>query len=175
MNSDENDEVDLFVFQSRQCDPKKCTGKKLVKFGYANPVDKVRMIPYGAIVLNPVAKKALSKEDLRIAKIHGIVALDCSWEKAEDLFFRLMKKGKPRALPYLVASNPTKFGRPFELSTVEALAASLYILGYPTQADKILNKFKWGPHFEKVNHLPLESYAIAENSRDVVEAQKQFV
>ncbi len=175
MNSDENDELDLFVFQSSQCDPKKCTGKKLVKFGYANLVDKVRMIPYGAIVLNPVSRKALSKEDLRNAKIHGIVALDCSWEKAEELFFKLMKMGKPRALPYLVASNPTKFGRPFELSTVEALAASLYILGYPNQADKLLNKFKWGPYFMMVNEQPLKNYARARNSKEVVEVQKEFV
>jgi pre-rRNA-processing protein TSR3 len=98
--------VNLILYHTDQCDPKKCTGKKLARFELAKIVKNLRQIPPNCIILNPTADKALSKEDIPYAKKHGIAVLDCSWEKAEELLFKLRKKGKSRALPYLVAANP---------------------------------------------------------------------
>jgi pre-rRNA-processing protein TSR3 len=168
-------EITLYVFHTNQCDPKKCTGKKLARLGKAKIVKTLRQIPHNTIILNPASSKALSKEDGILAEKGGIAVLDCSWEKAEDLLFKLRKRGKSRALPYLVAANPTNFGKPFKLSTAEAFGAALYILGYKEQARSVMGKFKWGPHFLKMNEIPLEEYSNAESSQEVVKAQKEFV
>ncbi len=168
-------EVQLHIYHTDQCDPKKCTGRKLAKFGQAKVVKNLRQIPYNAIILNPAAKKALSPEDVIYAEKQGIAVLDCSWEKAEELLFKLRKKGKSRALPYLVAANPTNFGRPFKLSTVEAFAAALFIIGYHEEAEQILGKFKWGPHFLEMNRIPLEEYSKAKDSAEVVKIQEEFL
>lgn len=168
-------EIKLVLYHTDQCDPKKCTGKKLVRFGLAKSVKKLRRIPPKSIILNPSAKKALSKEDLPFAKKHGITVLDCSWEKAEELLFKLRNKGVSRALPYLVAANPVNFGKPFKLSTVEAFSSALYILGYEDDAHTLMNKYKWGPHFLKMNKIPLDEYSNAKDSTEVVEIQKEFL
>ncbi|UCG69993.1 MAG: DUF367 family protein [Thermoplasmata archaeon] len=168
-------DVELHIYHTDQCDPKKCTGRKLAKFGQAKVVKSLRQIPYNAIILNPAAKKALSPEDLIYAEKQGIAVLDCSWEKAEELLFKFRKKGKSRALPYLVAANPTNFGRPFKLSTVEAFAAALCILGHGKQAALVLDKFKWGPHFLEMNRIPLLEYSKAKNSAEVVKVQNEFI
>lgn len=167
--------IQLFIYQTSQCDPKKCTGKRLARFGQAKMVKRLAQVPHDAIILNPLAEKALSKEDAISVEKHGIAVLDCSWEKAEELLFKLRKKGRSRALPYLVAANPTNFGKPFKLSTVEAFAAALVICGHRDEAETILGKFKWGIHFLEVNRLPLKEYSKAENSAEIVKIQKEFV
>jgi pre-rRNA-processing protein TSR3 len=167
--------IKLVLYHTDQCDPKKCTGKKLVRFGFAQSVKNLRRIPPKSIILNPSAKKALSREDLPYAKKHGITVLDCSWEKAEELLYKLRNKGVSRALPYLVAANPVNFGKPFKLSTVEAFSSALYILGYIEEAHALMDKYKWGPHFLKMNKIPLDEYKNAKDSTEVVEIQKEFL
>jgi pre-rRNA-processing protein TSR3 len=170
-----NRDIQLHIYHTDQCDPRKCTGRKLAKFGQATIVKNLRQIPHHAVILNPIASKAFSKEDAMHAEKQGIAVLDCSWEKSEELLFKLRKKGKSRALPYLVAANPTNFGRPFKLSSVEAFAAALFILGHKEEAERILSKFKWGPHFLEMNRIPLEEYFKAKDSGEVVKIQEEFL
>jgi pre-rRNA-processing protein TSR3 len=80
-----------------------------------------------------------------------------------------------RCLPYLIAANPTNYGVPTKLSTVEALAAALYIAGFKEKAENLLSIFKWGPNFIVLNQELLNSYSQAKNSAEVVEAQKNFI
>ncbi len=80
-----------------------------------------------------------------------------------------------RALPFLLAANAVNFGRPFKLSTVEAFAAALYILGEKEQAALILNKFKWGPIFLELNREPLERYSKSRDSTEVVRIQGEYL
>ena len=168
-------DIQLLIYSTDQCDPKKCTGRKLARFRQAKIVNNLRKLPPQIIILNPMAQKAISSEDANCARKQGIAVLDCSWKKAEELLFKLRKRGKSRALPYLVAANPVNFGRPFKLSTVEAFSAALFILGHIEQAKWILGKFKWGPHFLEMNKNPLEEYSNAKNSTEVVKIQDEYV
>ena len=84
-------------------------------------------------------------------------------------------KGIPRALPFLVAVNPVHYGKPFKLATVEAIAASLFILGEEEQSRSMLSKFKWGLNFLTHNKEPLESYASCSSSEEVISVQEAYI
>jgi len=165
----------LFVYHANEDDPKKCSAKKLAKFGYVKIETNIRKVPKDCILLNPFAKKSISKEDLPIAKKHGILVVDCSWKNAESSFEYLVKKNRSRALPFVVAANPVNYGKALKLSTLEAFAAALYILDEVDLAEKILNLYKWGPNFLTLNKEPLEDYRAAKNSLEVVTAMKEYI
>ena len=167
-------DIQIYVFDAGQCDPKKCTGRKLARSGLVTHFQRLRNMPKNNILLNPISRKALSPEDRIIIEQNGLTAIDCSWKDAQRLH-KLRLQGEQRALPYLVAANPTNYGQPTILSTAEAIASALYIIGFPEQAKKIMSVFKWGPHFLELNHEPLEAYAAAENSQEVVVIQSQFM
>ena len=165
--------IPLHLYHARQCDPKKCSGKKLARFNLAFLHDDPRTLPHEAVFLDPFAQQALSPADNASG---SLVALDCSWEEVERVFPVLKRlRLKHRALPFLLAANPVNFGKPFKLSTVEAFAAALYILGEKEQAALILNKFKWGRTFLELNREPLERYSKAKDSTGVVRIQEDYL
>ena len=57
----------------------------------------------------------------------------------------------PSAVPYLLATNPVNYGKPWKLNCVEALAAAFYITGYEDYGRRLLQDFGWGDSFWKVN------------------------
>ena len=83
--------IELNIYQADQDDPKKCSAKKLARFGHAFLEKKVEKLPYGCVLLDPFAKKAFSKEDLDDAKSHGLLTIDCSWKTAEEIFLKSRK------------------------------------------------------------------------------------
>lgn len=161
--------MQLLIYHADQCDPRKCSGKKLARFNLVRITAHINQLRH-LLVLSPFSQKALSPED-RGAR--GLAALDCSWAKAEEVFsrFRLME----RALPFLVAANPVNYGKPFKLSTAEALAAGLIILGEREQAELLLSKFNWGHVFLELNRAPLQEYAAAKDSEEVVKIQSAYL
>jgi pre-rRNA-processing protein TSR3 len=165
----------LIVFHANEDDPKKCSAKKLAKFGIVELVKNIRKTPKDAILLNPFAEKSLSKEDTVIAENNGILAVDCSWENAENSFDFLNKRNHSRCLPFLVAANPVNYGKPFKFSTIEAFSAALYILGEKEKAKDILKLYKWGSHFLKLNKEPLEDYEKAKDSSEIIKIMKQYL
>jgi len=166
-------QIRLFIYHMRQDDPKKCTALKLARFGIARLVLRLREIPLGSVVLNPFSEKALSPEDRGCVLRRGLVAVDCSWALAREVFPRI--RGRHRCLPYLVAANPVNYGVPTKLSTAEALASALYITGFRSQAQRVLSLFKWGQAFLQLNLEKLEAYSKARNSAGVVRLQRQFI
>ncbi|MFA9518195.1 DUF367 family protein [Halopenitus sp. H-Gu1] len=164
--------MDVHVRYEGDDDPEKCTARKLARFDLATLHRTDRSAPYG-IVLNPHADRALSPEDAEIARENALVALDCSWESAGEKQFTL--PGDHRALPYLVAANPVNFGRPMRLTTVEALAAALVILGERSHGERLLSKFTWGETFLELNEEPLRRYAECDDSAEVVAIQREYL
>lgn len=170
-----NRNIQLTVYHTSEDDPKKCSAKKLHRFGFVKLEKNIRKLPKHSILLNPFAKKSLSKEDVKIAKENGLLAIDCSWKNAERSFEYLDRKNISRALPFLVAANPVNYGKPFKLTTLEAFASALYILGEKEHAKDILNIYKWSPHFLELNKQPLEEYVKAKNSKDVIKIMKRYI
>lgn len=162
--------MNLHVRYEGDDDPDKCTAKKLERFDLATLHGSDRATPFG-IVLNPHAEQALSPADATVSD--RLVALDCSWESAREAQFTV--DGEHRALPFLVAANPVNYGKPFQLTTVEALAAGLCILGEREHADRILSKFRWGETFLDMNEEPLRRYADCEDSTEVVAIQQEYL
>ena len=59
--------------------------------------------------------------------------------------------GIANAVPYLIATNPTNYGKPWRLNCAEALAAAFYLTGHDSWAEKLLAPFGWGCSFYTVN------------------------
>ncbi|XP_023703532.1 ribosome biogenesis protein TSR3 homolog isoform X1 [Cryptotermes secundus] len=157
-----------------QCDPKKCSGRKLSRHGLIRPLRLGQR--FGGVVLTPVGEKCISPSDRTIISAHGLAVVDCSWAKIDETPFTQMKSTHCRLLPFLVAANPINYGRPCQLSCVEALAAALHITGFKQEAELYLSKFKWGSSFITLNHTMLDVYAACQgDSSTVVAAQNKYL
>ena len=153
-----------------QDDPTKCTARKMVNMDLAKGVSRKFHASDKVIVLNPWAHRTLSPPD-KVAK--SVLVVDASWNQAQEVFFRKLG-GKHRRLPVLLAANPTNYSRAGVLSSVEAVAATMYILGEVDEAKSYLNIYKWGPTFLNLNQEPLEAYRRARTEGKVLQAEREF-
>ncbi len=168
--------IRLYAYHAGQCDPKKCTSRKLERLALLAFVPRPSSLPAGTILLTPSAERALSRSDAPRAERHGLSVLDLSWKQTEKRgAFPVVPKATARALPYLLAANPVNYGKPFILSSAEALAAALTIFGRQDEAAQLLAKFAWGEQFFRLNAEPLEAYRASEDSAEVVAAQAAFI
>jgi pre-rRNA-processing protein TSR3 len=159
--------INITIYHANQCDPKRCTGLKLKRQGYARIVKQTRFLPKRAVVLNPFSEIAFSPIDRERVIEAGLVALDCSWEHAQKVLTPHVR-GTSRCLPVLLAGNPTNYAKATKLSTAEALAGALYIAGFKEEAKQLLSIFTWGHTFFELNSMLLDDYATAKDSTDMV-------
>ncbi len=164
--------IRILAYHAGQCDPKKCTSRRLERLGLMTFVPRPGLLPRGVVLLTPNAERALSPADAPRAERHGLAVIDVSWKRGT---FPSVPHATARALPYLLAANPVNYGKPFVLSSVEALAAALVIFGREPEARIILSKFAWGDQFLALNREPLDAYARAKDSAQIVAAQAEFV
>ena len=151
----------LQILMFYQDDPKKCTAAKMVKFGLAQNIKKINS---KGLVLDPFSEKTLLPQDRNL--VNSVVGIDCSWNKAEQAFSKKFN-GIKRKLPPLLAGNPVNYSKLNKLTTVEALSASLFILGFNEQALTLLDKFKWGHTFYSLNQNLLNEYSQITNEDDI--------
>jgi len=161
--------IPLLAFRDNSCDPRKCTVRRLERAGLIRVFSQVSRLPRNTLLLDPTAGRALSPAD---RNPRSLSVLDCSWEVLENI--PLGSWRHRRALPFLVAANPVNFGRPWRLSSVEALAAALFIIGERDQAGEILGTVPWGRRFLELNEEPLDLYSKARDSREVLEVQRLY-
>lgn len=162
--------MELLALDLRQCDPRRCTVHKMARAALLRHVVR---LPRGTLLLNPAAPRALSPAD---RGRRFLAVIDGSWKRLENQFDEFLALPvESRALPYLVAANPVNYGRPLRLSSAEALAAALAILGERERAQALLAPFPGGPAFLALNREPLERYAAARDSAEAVEIQKDYL
>jgi len=153
--------MQLNVLMLKQDDPKKCTAAKLVKFKLAKNVKKISK---NTLVLNPFAQKTLLPNDKTL--VNSITAIDCSWNLADQAFSKKYP-GLTRKLPPLFAGNPVNYSKLGKLTTVEAISAAAFILGFNDLALEILDKFKWGHTFYELNQELLNDYSKLESEDEI--------
>ncbi|MDH3611382.1 MAG: DUF367 family protein [Nitrosopumilus sp.] len=158
----------LYVLRFNQDDPKKCTAAKMVKFKIANDI---RNTNKKNLVLDPFSDKILLPKDKSL--IHSIVGIDCSWNLADQAFSKNFV-GVKRKLPPLLAGNPVNYSKLNKLTTAEAIASSLFILGFKEDALALLDKFKWGHTFYDLNQNLLDEYSHVESEDQVKNILKQY-
>lgn len=175
MSSDEGVEATFAVsmWDLNHCDPKKCSGRKLLRH---NLIKNLKLGQrFQGLVLSPVGTQCVSPNDKDIIEKFGLAVIDCSWAKIDETPFGKMKSPNPRLLPFLVAANPINYGKPYQLSCVEALAAAMVITGHQKEAKFYLSKFSWGHSFLELNSEALDMYAACTDSKSMLEAQAKFL
>lgn len=149
-----------------------CTGMRLSKHGLMKDL-KINS-RYQGILLTPTGKKVVSKEDYNIIKEKGICVIDCSWAKFNELHLNL-NKIETRLLPHMVAVNPVNYGKPCKLSCVEAVSASLFLAGMYKEAEFLLDHFKWGRSFFKVNEDVFSLYKNCKNDSELRKVENEYI
>ncbi|MEE2759295.1 MAG: DUF367 family protein [Candidatus Thermoplasmatota archaeon] len=171
-------DVPLHIIHLDQDDPKKCTARKLAKRELANLHFSTSRPPRRGFLLDPSAGIILGPDDLPlIERGASLVALDCSWKQLEESLSDIRKSSprlEGRTLPMLLAANPVSWGKPGRLSTAEALATCLVLLGREGQARRILAPFSWGDQFFVLNKEPLEAYSCASSREELLALQWEF-
>mmetsp|Transcript_11500 Transcript_11500/g.13205 ORF Transcript_11500/g.13205 Transcript_11500/m.13205 type:complete len:276 (-) Transcript_11500:1588-2415(-) len=165
--------VKLAMWDFEQCDAKRCTGRKLSRLGYIRTLKMGQT--FKGIVCSPEGTQSVSPADFELITQSGASVIDCSWARLEEIPFNRLKCGQPRLLPFLVAANPVNYGKPMKLSCVEALSASMYIVGLKEEAQSLLSPFGWGEEFIRINFHLLEKYAACKDSEEVVAVQNAYL
>ncbi|KZP33868.1 DUF367-domain-containing protein [Athelia psychrophila] len=152
------------------CDPRRCSGKKLSRLGLIKEL-KVGS-RFRGIVVSPKGTQVISPADYDLVLEYGLAVVECSWARLDDVPFSKIASPHERLLPYLIATNPTNYGKPWRLNCVEALAAAFYITGFDSYAERLLGCFGWGAAFWKVNRVYLERYKACKSAEEVTSAQE---
>lgn len=160
--------VRIGILMMKQDDPRKCTAAKMIRLGLAEPA---RRIPRDSIVLHPYSETVLTPLDR--TRTGRICAVDCSWRLARTQFSGGIP-GRRRLLPPLLAGNPVNYSKIGMLSTAEAVAAAMHIMGFQDVAAAILDKFRWGHTFLELNAGPLKEYSQASGEEEMYEIAESY-
>ncbi|KAJ8607581.1 hypothetical protein MRB53_040212 [Persea americana] len=155
------------------CDAKRCSGKRLMRLGLMRELHIGQKHP--GVVVSPKAKTLVSPADRGICEQYGAAVVEASWKRIDEVPFSRLGGPNSRLLPYLIAANPTNYGKPWRLNCVEALAACFFICGHPEWAGEILSTFSYGEAFLSINEAPLNKYAACKDEEEVKKAETDWL
>ncbi|KAF4456581.1 pre-rRNA-processing protein TSR3 [Fusarium austroafricanum] len=155
------------------CDPKRCSGKKLMKLGMMRDLHLGQR--HNGVIITPNGKHTVSPADRELMDQYGAAVVECSWARTKEVQWNKVGGKCERLLPYLVAANTVNYGKPWRLNCVEALAAAFYICGHPDWAEQILAPFSYGPSFLEINHSLLKRYAACTDEADVKKTEEEWM
>lgn len=155
------------------CDPKRCSGKKLMKLGMMRELHLGQKHP--GVIITPNGKATVSPADRPIIEQFGAAVVECSWARTQEVQWSKVGGKCERLLPYLVAANSVNYGKPWRLNCVEALAAAYAICGHLDWAQQILEPFSYGKAFLEINEKLLRKYALCEDEAGIKRAQQEWM
>ena len=155
------------------CDAKRCSGKRLMRLGLMREMHVGQK--HAGVVVSPNAKTIVSPADRPLLEQYGAAVVEASWKRIQEVPFSRIGGPCQRLLPYLIAANPTNYGKPWRLNCVEALAACFYICGRSDWAEEILSTFSYGQAFLDINEAVLKRYAACENEEGVKKAEEAWL
>ncbi|KAL7958480.1 DUF367 domain-containing protein [Trichoderma compactum] len=155
------------------CDPKRCSGKKLMKLGMMRELHLGQR--HGGVIITPNGKKVISPADRELMDQFGAAVVECSWARIKEVQWTKVGGKCERLLPYLVAANTVNYGKPWRLNCVEALAAAFAICGHLEWAEQILAPFSYGPSFLEINSSLLKKYAACADEAEVKKTEEEWM
>jgi pre-rRNA-processing protein TSR3 len=170
--------VSVFIFYADQCDKRKCTSIKIKDSSHKLPFklgwsEDPKFIRKKSIVLTPKATQFVSTNDLDLIQKHGITILDCSWKQGDK--YLDWSFSNARVLPPLVAGNPVNYGKWNTLTSLEALAASFFLVGLESEALSLVNLYNWGETFLDLNRELLENYKTHHLKDEILEIYNKYI
>jgi len=151
----------IIVVYMAEDDPRKNTSLKMIRHGLAILVQP-RRIKGRPLILDPYSDEYLGRWNRGVIEKYGLLVYDCSWKKLRS-HRTIHVRGLHRKLPPLLPGNPINYAKPCMLSSIEAVAATLYITGYPDLYKRLLGLYKWMNTFHTLNEELLREYSRAEN------------
>ena len=171
--NEEGTEIKMGMWDFAQCDPKRCSGRKLCRL---HVIEEFRVgHKFRGIILTPTGNRVISPADRDIVRQGGLAVVDCSWAELDKVPFAKLPKGNERLLPFLVAANTVNYGKPYKLNCAEALIAGLLICGFPSDAQKLMDKFSYGEEFYRLNEALWEIYAACTDGEQVIKEQNEYL
>lgn len=155
------------------CDPKRCSGKKLMKLGLMRELHVGQK--HSGVIISPNAKQTISPADRELMEQYGAAVVECSWARVKEVPWPKIGGKCERLLPYLVAANSVNYGKPWRLNCVEALGAAFYICGHPEWAEEVLSHFSYGMAFLEINSSILKRYAACKNEEDIKTTEEAWM
>ncbi|KAG9232143.1 putative ribosome biogenesis protein TSR3 [Amylocarpus encephaloides] len=155
------------------CDPKRCSGKRLMKLGLMRQLHVGQR--HSGVIISPNAKQTLSPADRELMDQYGAAVVECSWARVKEVPWPKIGGKCERLLPYLVAANSVNYGKPWRLNCVEALGAAFYICGHPDWAEAVLSRFSYGPSFLEINSSILRRYAACADEADIKKTEEAWM
>lgn len=166
-------ETKLGMWDFAQCDPKRCSGRKLCRI---KMIEEFRVgHKFRGVILTPSGTRVISPADREIVQQGGLAVVDCSWAELDKVPFSKLPRGNERLLPFLVAANTVNYGKPYKLNCAEALIAGLLICGFPEDARKIMAKFSYGDEFYRLNEGLWDAYAACKDGEEVLKVQQSYL
>jgi pre-rRNA-processing protein TSR3 len=130
---------------------------------------------FAGVVISPKGKCLVSAADRPLLEQFGAAVVECSWNRIDEVPFARIGGKCERLLPYLVAANPTNYGKPWRLNCVEALAACFFICGREEWAESVLEPFSYGEPFLEINRQLLKRYAACNSEEEVKKAEEVWL
>lgn len=155
------------------CDPKRCSGKKLMRLGLMRDLHMGQR--HNGVIITPNGKHVISPADRDVMDQFGAAVVECSWARTKEVQWNKVGGKCERLLPYLVAANSVNYGKPWRLNCVEALAAAFYICGHADWAEQILAPFSYGKSFLEINHSILKRYAACTDEASMKKTEEEWM